>query len=87
MSYNPADHEASAFGDPLDAAVVEAWHAPAIEDVVPRGAPDPGAVAALEALHGNPVTMAFHTMTEHGVQTEYVEALLLVGGTPYPCDD
>lgn len=51
-------------------------------DVVPRSAPDPEAVARLEAMHGQPVTIRYTEFDASGVRTVETEALLLSTDAP-----
>jgi hypothetical protein len=51
-------------------------------DIVPRSAPDPDAVARLEAMHGKPVTISYQEIDQYGVRTIETEALLMSTDKP-----
>jgi hypothetical protein len=51
-------------------------------DVVPRGPADPEAVAALEAMHGQAVTITYQEIDATGVRTVEQEALLISTDAP-----
>jgi hypothetical protein len=72
-----SDYQRNPFNDadPIELAV-------APRDVVRRSAPDPEAVAALEAMHGQAVTITYQEIDQYGVRTVETQALLMSTAAP-----
>lgn len=66
--------EARRESTPLHSEVLDAFEGLAPSDIVPRSAADPAALAALDAMEGEPIIFRDVDVTEHGIREIETEA-------------